>query len=49
MGSQNLNLHSGEGAEYFVNSVANTKTNLYHEKWFCSELCPGLTYRIPKS
>jgi hypothetical protein len=41
VGSQSLNLHSGEGTEYFVKSVANTKRNRYHEKWLCSELCPG--------
>ena len=27
MGSQSLNLHSGEGTEYFVNNVAVTNTN----------------------
>ena len=32
MDSQSLNLHSGEGTEYFLNSVAVTKTNLYYEK-----------------
>jgi len=49
MDCQSLNLHDGEGPEYFVNSVAITKTNRYHEKLFRSELCPGITYRVPKS
>jgi len=48
MGSQSLNLHGGEGPEYFVNIVAITKTNRYQEKNFFSELCPGITYRVPK-
>jgi len=39
-GSQSLNLHGGEGPEYFVNSVAITKKNRYHD-FFFFRIVPG--------